>query len=208
MIKLVVFDWSGVIYDNVEIVSEVVNQISARFGGPEISFEEFKREWEQPYMNFWHKYLPHMALAEEMAAYEAVYPEVIKKMPRQAYPKIIEVVKEIKEAGKEMVVLTSDLDYNVAAEIEIFGLSGIFGEIICGVHDKTESLRNLVAHKKYDPSEVIFIGDTTHEITAGREIGTQTMAVTWGIQSEKKLKAAKPDYLVHTVEELKATVLK
>jgi pyrophosphatase PpaX len=44
------------------------------------------------------------------------------------------------------------------------------------------------------PDEALFIGDSHHDIEAGRRAGVTTVAVTWGPFSREKLAAAKPDH--------------
>jgi len=52
MIKNVIFDWSGVINDDLVTVYKAIMAIFQKLGAKEISLEEFKREWEQPHMRY------------------------------------------------------------------------------------------------------------------------------------------------------------
>jgi pyrophosphatase PpaX len=44
------------------------------------------------------------------------------------------------------------------------------------------------------PDQAFFIGDSHHDIEAGRRAGVTTVAVTWGPFSREKLAASKPDH--------------
>ena len=55
MFKNIIFDWSGVVKDAVEDHVWVVNKMFKNLGGKEISLEEMRQNWEQPYMKFWNK---------------------------------------------------------------------------------------------------------------------------------------------------------
>ncbi len=53
MIKNIIFDWSGVINDSTENNRLIANEILKKFGSREISLQEFRETWEQPYINFY-----------------------------------------------------------------------------------------------------------------------------------------------------------
>ncbi len=51
------------------------------------------------------------------------------------------------------------------------------------------------------------MGDAVSDVKVAREGAVTSVAVTWGHQSEAKLRSAKPDYLVHTPQELLCILL-
>lgn len=65
---------------------------------------------------------------------------------------------------------------------------------------KVEKIRSILPF--HPQSRFIFIGDTVGDIVEGREAGVKTMGVTWGFHSQEKLRAAKPDFLVESPDEL------
>jgi pyrophosphatase PpaX len=52
------------------------------------------------------------------------------------------------------------------------------------------------------PDEALFIGDSHHDIEAGRRAGVTTVAVTWGPFTREKLAAAEPDHWLEEPEQL------
>jgi beta-phosphoglucomutase-like phosphatase (HAD superfamily) len=55
--KNIIFDWSGVVKDTVTAQLWIVNKIFKKYDVDEITLEEFKESWQQPYMGFYKKYL-------------------------------------------------------------------------------------------------------------------------------------------------------
>lgn len=53
-----------------------------------------------------------------------------------------------------------------------------------------------------DPRQAFFIGDTGVDVLAGRNAGTKTVGVTWGLGTEEELKKYKPDLILRSSEEL------
>ncbi|KKT93050.1 MAG: Haloacid dehalogenase domain protein hydrolase [Parcubacteria group bacterium GW2011_GWF2_45_11] len=206
-LKNIIFDWSGVINDNQVTTFRVINKMFQHFGVPTISHEEFRREWEQPFMLFYHKYLPDLDLAEEIRAYNHIYPEIKKDFPPTPYPGIVGLIKSCLNQAKVLYIVSSDYRPHLLGEVEDFGLKDAFNEILASIHDKQAALRNLVINNKLAPEQTIFIGDTAHEIDVGKKAGIKTAGVTWGIHTEERLKRAQPHYLAHNLSELEAVIL-
>lgn len=143
MFKNIIFDWSGVIKDAVHAHLWVVNRMLKRFGGEEISFDEMKEKWEQPYMKFWSKFFPDLTLEGEQKAYYEVILD--KDCPESGpYPGIIELIKKLKEKGILMAVLSSDPPETLFPDIKRFDLEDIFGEVVANIHDKAEVIHELI----------------------------------------------------------------
>lgn len=203
MIKNIIFDWSGVIKDCVNSGLWVVNEMFSQFGVPAISLDEFRRNWEQPYMNFYNKYIPNLTLAEEKVAYKKA---ILKSPESSYYPGIVNLIKDLKRKGVRMVVISSDFSDNLKEEINNFDLNNIFIDVVSDSHDKTDDVMNVINKYKFDKEDTIIIGDSNHEVEAGKKAGIKTVSVTWGFTDRDKLSISKPDFMVNSIEELK-TVL-
>ncbi len=206
MFKYIIFDWSGVIKDAVHDHVWVINKMFEKFGGREISLDEIKEKWEQPYMKFWNKFFPEMTLEEEQKAYREVVLD--KNCPvSDAYEGIVDLIKELKTRGVLMTVLSSDQQETVFPEIKRFGLESIFNDVVVHVHDKAEAIDELIKRNNFKLEETVFIGDSNHEVEVGKQAGVKTIAVTWGFSTEEKLKSTNPDFLIHNIKELEEILL-
>lgn len=107
-----------------------------------------------------------------------------------------------------MVVLSSDLPDTLLPELVRFGLKGLFEEIITNIHNKTDSVPEIIKKYNFNHDETVFIGDSNHEVEAGKKANIKTIAVTWGFSTEKNLIATNPDFLVHNLDELDSAILK
>ena len=207
MIKNVIFDWSGVIKDAVESHLWVINRMFEKFGANQISMEEFKNNWEQPYMVFYNKYLPNLTFEEEQKAYKEIvlHEDCPSSKP---YPEIVDFIKKLKQKGFFIAIISSDLPETIFTEIKKYSLEGIFDKVIVNIENKTNALKNLVKEKNLNLQKTFFIGDSNHEIESGKEAKIKSIAVTWGFSTEDKLKSAEPDYIVHNLKELEDIILK
>ncbi|MFA5878233.1 MAG: HAD family hydrolase [Candidatus Staskawiczbacteria bacterium] len=201
----IIFDWSGVIKDAAAAHLWVVNRMFEKFGLKEITLEELKENWVQPYMLFYNKYLPNLTLEEEQTAYrEAILHEDCPKST--AFPGIPELVKKLKKRGDYVAVISSDLPETVLPEMKEYGLENIFDDVVIHTHDKTEAIKNLINVHSMEPAVTFFIGDSNHEIIAGKRARVKTIAVTWGFSTERGLKSENPDFLVHDIKELEEVI--
>ncbi len=207
MIKNIVFDWSGVINDNFELVYNVAMAMFIEFGTEKISVEEFREEFVLPYMIFYNKYMPNLSLKDEQEAYVRLYKKLSLQYPSDAYPNIKETLIKFKDSGINMNIISSDHKITALKEMERFEMQDMFKSIIIGVLDKSESIKKVIRDNSYNPKETIFIGDMEHEIEAGKKAGTLTAGVTWGFNTEDKLRSANPDYIIHNLEELEQIIL-
>jgi len=204
--KNIIFDGSGVIKDALCAHLWVVNKMIVDLGGNEISIEEFKQKWEEPYINFWNHYYPELTHEKEHELYSKFI--LSKECPASnATTGIIDLIKKLKEEGVYMVVLSSDFPETVLPEIKRFSLENIFAEVITLVHDKKERIAELIDSHNLKLEETIFVGDSANEVRAGKSVGIKTLSVTWGLYSEEKLKLSEPDYLVHNIKELEEILL-
>ncbi|MDD5251958.1 MAG: HAD family hydrolase [Patescibacteria group bacterium] len=202
----VIFDWSGVIRDCVHSVLWVINQMFERYGARAISLDEFREHWVQPYMAFYTKYLPNLGLEEEQRAYNEI--QMRPDCPACGiFPGTAELILMLRQRGDFLAVITSDGRATFMPELDRFGLTGVFDQLVMDVHDKTPPLREMVTRLGMNPDESYVVGDSNHEIEAGQKVGIRTIGVTWGFSPRERLRRCRPDHLVDSVTELAAVLL-
>ena len=206
--KNIIFDWSGVVRDTVPSQVWIVNSIFKKYGVGNMTLEEFRDNWEQPYVNFYKKYLPDGYDEEERGrAYrEALFDTDCPKS--SVFAGMAELIQKLKSKNFFLTVVSSDLPETLHAEVNEWGLVGMFSEIHANVSDKLEVVQGIINTSVLDPLDTFFIGDSNHEIDVAKKTGIQSIAVTWGFTSEQKLRARKPDYIAHNVQELEGLLYK
>lgn len=199
MIKNILFDWTGTVSDNLEAAYCAAMGVFKKYGAKKVSLKEYRREWEQPYMIFFNKYLPSLTIRQQNHSFS----EAIKfcPVPRPAAGIKI-LLKQLKVKRINLVVIPGDTQKYVLSEIKRYKMNGLFKEVNAGIHDKRLVIKSILKRNKFKPSETLIIGDTTHEIETGKGAGLKTAGVTWGIHSEERLWTAKPDFIIRDIGEL------
>ncbi|MCX6820719.1 MAG: HAD hydrolase-like protein, partial [Candidatus Aenigmarchaeota archaeon] len=70
---------------------------------------------------------------------------------------------------------------------------------------KARRIKAIMKKHGYGRADVVYVGDEVRDIEAARKVGVKVIAVGWGINKSRRLKAEKPDFFVRTpVQLLKA----
>ncbi len=91
-VKNILFDWSGVLSNDLTSVYEATMVVFEQLGGERISLVEFRREFVLPYMKFWHKYFPDLKKEEGDKLFLEAFNRVKQLKP---YPGAKEVLEKI-----------------------------------------------------------------------------------------------------------------
>jgi phosphoglycolate phosphatase len=200
MIKNIIFDWSGTLSDDFTSVYETCMILMEEYGAKRISLGKFKKEFTLPYMNFWHKYFPKL----DKKPHDLHYSEVIKNVKHPTiYPGVHDVIRDLGSKGYKMIVISSHPHERLLIEAKEYGIFDFFSDLKGSVHDKVAVIKNIMSHNGFNFENTLYVGDMTHDIEAGKKAGVHTIAITWGYESEKKLKKANPNHIIDDISELK-----
>lgn len=123
----------------------------------------------------------------------------------------VRLIDGIKEAiialhsdGCALGIVTTNDTANVKTVLAREGLSADFDSINSerSIFGKARTLKRIVRDLGIDPSTVWYVGDEVRDIEAAREAGLRSLSVTWGFNSAKALRLARPDHIVSHPDEL------
>src|SRR5207245_9505214 len=66
-----------------------------------------------------------------------------------------------------------------------------------------EPLRLALRQMQLDPSACIYVGDAPQDVEMARRAGVRAIGVLCPFPTEKRLRAARPEYLIGSIEELR-----
>jgi pyrophosphatase PpaX len=128
-------------------------------------------------------------------------------MMAQPFEGIERVVRELRERGYLIGVVTSK-----GRELGLRGLKLCSLDLLI---DAAVFLEDTVRHKpepepilaalerlNVTPERAAYVGDSCHDIVAGRAAGVRTVAALWGPMPRTELECAEPDYLAESVAAL------
>ncbi|MBI2355595.1 MAG: HAD family hydrolase [Candidatus Doudnabacteria bacterium] len=218
MIKLAAFDWNGTILADTFAVVRSQSVILRHFGFKPTNVKEFQNTYAMPIRNYWlnmglsgkffdkhYKDVQHLF----MATYEPLESFCRTRSGSR------EALSWIHKKKIDTVMFSNHPEPHIHKQLRRLGLSKYFSHVLARqphdhslLHFRTKDilLHKYVKSRRYKPNEVICIGDTDEEIEIGKKFRYFTVALTGGYQSTKRLRAAKPDFLIHNLNELKKII--
>lgn len=123
------------------------------------------------------------------------------------YPGMVEAVRALHGAGHPLAVVTSKLEVGARRALKLADIEDCF-DVVVGIDQTTKHKPDpepvwYALEKLGVPRErALFVGDSTHDMQAGRAAGVTTVAVLWGPYTRAQLEPTAPDYYVARFSEL------
>jgi pyrophosphatase PpaX len=124
------------------------------------------------------------------------------------YDGIVNAVRDLKEEGKRLGLVTSKVRSGAVRGLQAAGLEPAF-DVIVGAddvrHPKPHPEPVLAALNRLgaQPGEAVFIGDSRHDLESGRAAGVKTAAALWGPFDRSHLADLEPDYWLERPEDIR-----
>jgi len=208
--KCVVFDIDGTIVSTNELILASFNHVNQKYLKKTITFEEIISlfgppediilvEWfgdkaeqvKEDYYNFYTD--NHNSMAKRIDGLE----EVLQLIKSKAIPMAIFTGK-----GRKTSLITLEkigmLDY-----FELL----VTGDDVQNHKPSPDGLVKILDHYKFEPDEVLLIGDAPSDIEAAKSVGVKSATVLWDCYAEEEVHRLKGDYYFSTVGQLKEFVL-
>ena len=130
------------------------------------------------------------------------------------YPGAAELLRDLKAAGKELLVATSKPEGMAVQILEHFGMAPYLDRICGAPLDKQEGARKACVVRAAlrwagveDLSSAVMVGDRRHDIEGAREAGLQAVGVLYGYGSREELEKAGAAYIAADMDELRNVLL-
>ena len=211
MIKAVLFDLDGTLLYTLPDMARALNYGLGSRGFPPRTLEEVRRFVGSGVPALVERAAPPGTPEDERAAVEQAYQEhyAVHRMDHTApYPGIPELLRELRERGIAVGVVTNKLHADAAPMLE-GSLAGLVDQIEGKKEGRPRKPRPdaaLDALKALGatPAEGIFVGDSGIDAETGRNAGMKTVLVAWGYRDEEELRTYPAAGIIRRPEELLA----
>lgn len=135
----------------------------------------------------------------------------------ELYGGIEDMLRTLQSKGMFLAVASSKPTVYVERILEHFKIDKYFKVVVGSELDGSrtskeevvqEVLNRLFGDQPIQREQVYMIGDRKFDVEGAKALGIESVAVTYGYGSMEELKAAKADYIVKSVEELKSFLLR
>lgn len=203
----VLFDLDGTLIDSIPLILESFRYTLRTHLGTTPSDEVLIDGIGTPLRAQLYRYCPDTDLVEAMFhTYRAHNMEHHDTLLRP-FPAVNVAIERLSAAGVPMGVVTSKSRDAALRGLAVTGLARFFDVVV--------TLEDTARHKP-DPepvhfglsrmggvaSRAVYVGDSTHDLHAGRAAGARTGAVSWGPFPRADLVACRPDWFFETPDDM------
>lgn len=198
-IKLIIFDFDGVLADSGPWMESVFNDIARKFGFRTLDtaqMEQLRNMGAREGMRMlgvriWHlpKIAKHLRAINAEAEIDLV-------------PGVPQMLATLSERGIKLAIVSSNAEANIRKTLG--PLAEHISQFSCGasMFGKARKLKAVARASKAPFDQVLCIGDETRDIEAARSAGLPCAASTWGYATEAAMKAVGPDYILHSIDDI------
>lgn len=209
---LLALDWNGTLIDDTAGWAKAYNAALNVLGIAEQPLEELQDKYDTPTV----KSILNFGVAEDVYDIHAAdmykaFSAALTIHTAQADLRdgTVEFLREMKEAGHTLFLLSNHHQDDLTRELARCGLSGTFGNVsgrdsqeqIRTKSTKRERLLSFMERGGHAAHDVVIVGDAREEARIAREIGVTCIGITGGYSSRMQLEAERAHHIVaHLLE--------
>jgi phosphoglycolate phosphatase len=204
--SLIVFDWDGTIIDSTGTIAECIQQAAAEMGLPVPHDEQARHVIGLGLHDSLRHAVPELP-ASRYNDFVALYRKyfLAREDTMKLFPGIAGMLADLKERHV-LAVATGKSRRGLDRALDAGGLRRYFSASRCAdeTHPKPHPamLNELMEELDKERSDVLMIGDTSHDLEMARAAGVDALGVTYGAHREAGLRACGPLDCFSTVDHL------
>lgn len=212
MIKLVVFDWNGTLFSDVEAAVHAANARMKFLNRPAITSKQFQDAFEIPAVKTYTNLgidpkLLQINSIELSKTFHDAYESRARNVRTRAGAR--EVLTYLENQKISKIIFSNHTVEGIKFQINRLKIAKFFNVVLANENiyashhnGKKHRLEAYLKTQNFKSSEVIIVGDSPEEVNIGKDLGLKTVAITGGFCSTKRLKASKPDVLIHKLRDI------
>jgi len=198
----VLFDWDGTLLDSYHADTSAYLAMFKEMGiswGIEELEKHYSPNWYQVYRT---AKLPRKLWADADRAWRANYAKHRPKLIAGAR----RVLRRVGNDHSLGLVTSGDRD-RVTRQLREFRLTALFKARVCSGDTRSkkphpEPLSFALRQMALGPSACVYVGDAPQDVEMARRAGVLAIGVLGPFPTEKRLRAARPEFLIGSIEEL------
>lgn len=206
--RAIVFDLDGTLVDSLPDIVGAFQDAFGTLGLTPPAAESVRSRVGLPLESMYADFAAAAHVPALVDAYRRIYPQRFTRTSR-VFPGVVEVLAELRDHGFRLAVATTKRSDMATRFVAAMGLTNALDHVQ-GTDGFPHKPAPDVVHRALaalDADGAWMVGDTTHDIGAGKAAGLATFAVTWGTHDAEALAQAAPDRLEADLATLVAAVL-
>lgn len=208
--ETVIFDMDGTLLDTLEDLTDAVNYALCAMGMPQRTIEEVRSFVGNGVKRLLELAVPgglENPLFEGTFAVFKDYYALHSSDKTKAYEGVVELLRELKEEGYAIAIVSNKLDARVKELSEEFfegSVSVAIGELDGIAKKPAPDMVYRALEELHMPAETaVYVGDSEVDLLTAKNSGLPCISVLWGFRDEDFLKECGATWLAHTPQEIK-----
>lgn len=191
MIKNIFFDFNGTILDDLDLCLAIEDEMMLSHNIRPYSMEEYKDKFYFPVKKYYHDVGFKDDKFVELANYFNNQYALRWKKETRLFNDCKNTIIKLKNEGYKIYCLSASEINFLCEQLKYFEIYDLF-DGICGAQNgfaagKIEYGRKFISDNNINVNETIMIGDTIHDYEVSKEFGFETIIVSFGHNSKKRL---------------------
>jgi HAD superfamily hydrolase (TIGR01549 family) len=205
-IEAVVFDWDGTLLDSFDADSSAYLAMFRELGIP-WGLDELAMLYSPNWYNVYRAAkIPRIQWDAANLAWRKQY---AKHRPKLV-PSARRLLSWVRRRYRLGLVTSGDRD-RVMRQLRYFQLTRLFASRVCADDTAQKKphpapLRLALKQMGLQPQACVYVGDSAHDLEMSRRASVRAIAVIGRFPTEKALRAARPEFLLHSLTELPAVL--
>lgn len=217
--KLAIFDWNGTIIADTYPAWVASNACLEFYGRPPITLQEQRETFDFPIIHYYKRNgcdIDRVLATKEESntIFQTEYDRLAATVRTRRGAR--DLLEWLKSNDVTCMILSNYLVHKIEPHLKRLKLDPYFSHISANTCDgtsilsatsKLERLSDFMIKRGFAPKDAFIIGDSREEPEIGRHMSILSLGITDGCITEKRLRAAKPDHVIHHLGAAK-TILK
>ena len=203
----ILFDLDGTLIDSIELILSSMRYAFAKLDREAPSDEEWSAGIGIPLFTMFRQYArdddDHSALIRAYREHQFANHDRLVR----CYDGVIDVVKSLHERGHQLGIVTSKSEYLAYRGLAHVGLARYMDTVV-GCDSSTrhkpdpEPVRIALHRLACPPENALFVGDSVHDLMAGKAAGVTTVAALWGAFRRQDMEPGQPTSWAESIYEI------
>ena len=199
--KLLLFDFDGVLVDSLDVYEKTVTDCLKKIGQP---LTRGREQFLELFEGNFYESLKQQGVDMEKFSNASV--DILAKVnyaDMKPFDAIRPVLRKLTK-NHPLIIISSNDSPTIKEALRLYDFDGIFDDILgCDfMLSKKDKILHVIRKYSVTLQDIYYIGDTTGDIKEGKQAGVKTVGVTWGWHSKELIATSQPDYLFDKPEDL------
>ena len=210
--KLIIFDLDGTLLDTVEEIAASMNDMLSEFDLPNVTLDQAKYWVGKGAPHFLNQVIEHHQLKIDVSYDQLLqrfyhYYEKRSGTGSSLYPGVLEALETLYKSDYKLSVVTNKFKIGADKVLQSHKIDHLFDDIIGGdsfEHKKPDPIAVHFLMQKHcvQPEQVLFIGDSTTDVSTAKNAGVEVWAVPYGYNHGQPIELANPNRVMSSFSDV------